>query len=221
MFLIFKIEPNSRIKSKDIAKQSELMFAIKNANTKKEIESAFGNLYDLLYKKLWSSLAMKFIPPLNDEELQDSFQDGWIKVLDKRKTYDTTKNAYNWIFTIIKNQIIDYIRKNTRYNVFSYDEDYEKDDEDRFVLQIKDNSQTPDEVMIDIEQIRIIKEAIDNLDDLLEKQILQKRFYDEMKLEQISKEMDIPLASVHYKLNKALQKIKPKLENIFDINSTK
>ncbi len=215
--MILPIKRNRRVDSSEIAEQSELMSAINKSNNKVEIESSFGKLYDLLYKKLWATLSAKFIPPLNDEELQDSFQDGWIKVLDKRKTYDTTKNAYNWIFTIIKNQIIDSIRKNTRYNVFSYDKDNENDDEDRFELQIKDSTLTPEEKLIDLEQIQVIKDTIDKLDDELERKILQKRFYDELKLDQISKEMSIPLASVHYKLNKALQKIKPVLQTILEI----
>ena len=218
MFLLFKSKTKKETRELNISDQSELMIALKNASSKSEIEQIFNKLYKLTYKKLWLNLSNKFIPPMDNESLADAFQDGWIKVLDKRKTFDSSRNAYNWIFTIIKNQIIDLIRKNSRYNVFSYDEDFDKDEDDRFIFQIEDNDPNPDELFIEIEEIALITKAVETIGDETEKMILKKRIYENMKLDEISKELNIPLASVHYKLNRALKKVKPIIENVLELS---
>ena len=200
-----------KFKSKlyDEEEQNKLMSKLKNATTIEEIEILFNKLYDNMTKVLWNNLAKKFMPPLSMDDMMDIFQDAWIKVIDSRYNYDSTKKAYNWIYTIFKNMIIDKIRSNDRKKTNSIDEKNE-DNEIKYDVKSDDND-LADSNILDNEKAYFIKKAIDSLDDKLDKDIIYMRIFQEKKFDEISKELNIPIASIHYKLNKSLNILRKKL----------
>lgn len=200
-----------KFKSKlyDEEEQNKLMSKLKNATTIEEIEILFNKLYDNMTKVLWNNLAKKFMPPLSMDDMMDIFQDAWIKVIDSRYNYDSTKKAYNWIYTIFKNMIIDKIRSNDRKKTNSIDEKNE-DNEIKYDVKSDDND-LADSNILDNEKAYFIKKAIDSLDDKLDKDIIYMRIFQEKKFDEISKELNIPIATIHYKLNKSLNILRKKL----------
>ena len=200
-----------KFKSKlyDEEEQNKLMSKLKNATTIEEIEILFNKLYDNMTKVLWNNLAKKFMPPLSMDDMMDIFQDAWIKVIDSRYNYDSTKKAYNWIYTIFKNMIIDKIRSNERKKTNSIDEKNE-DNEIKYDVKSDDND-LADSNILDNEKAYFIKKAIDSLDDKLDKDIIYMRIFQEKKFDEISKELNIPIATIHYKLNKSLNILRKKL----------
>lgn len=200
-----------KFKSKiyDEDEQNKLMSNLKNATTIEEIEILFNKLYDNMTKVLWNNLAKKFIPPLSMDDMKDVFQDAWIKVIDSRYNYDSSKKAYNWIYTIFKNMIIDKIRSNDRKRTNSIDE---KNEDNEIKYDVKsDDTDLADSNILDNEKTYFIKKAIDSLDDKLEKEIIYMRIFQEKKFDEISKELNIPIATIHYKLNKSLNILRKKL----------
>lgn len=200
-----------KFKSKlyDEDEQNKLMSNLKNATTIEEIEILFNKLYDNMTKVLWNNLAKKFIPPLSMDDMKDVFQDAWIKVIDSRYNYDSSKKAYNWIYTIFKNMIIDKIRSNDRKRTNSIDE---KNEDNEIKYDVKsDDTDLADSNILDNEKTYFIKKAIDSLDDKLEKEIIYMRIFQEKKYDEISKELNIPIATIHYKLNKSLNILRKKL----------
>jgi len=200
-----------KFKSKlyDEEEQNKLMSKLKNATTIEEIEILFNKLYDNMTKVLWNNLAKKFMPPLSMDDMMDIFQDAWIKVIDSRYNYDSTKKAYNWIYTIFKNMIIDKIRSNDRKKTNRIDEKNE-DNEIKYDVKSDDND-LADSNILDNEKAYFIKKAIDSLDDKLDKDIIYMRIFQEKKFDEISKELNIPIATIHYKLNKSLNILRKKL----------
>ena len=200
-----------KFKSKlyDEEEQNKLMSKLKNATTIEEIEILFNKLYDNMTKVLWNNLAKKFMPPLSMDDMMDIFQDAWIKVIDSRYNYDSTKKAYNWIYTIFKNMIIDKIRSNDRKKTNSIDEKNE-DNEIKYDVKSDDND-LADSNILDNEKAYFIKKAIDSLDDKLDKDIIYMRIFQEKKFDEISKELNIPIETIHYKLNKSLNILRKKL----------
>lgn len=200
-----------KFKSKiyDEDEQNKLMSNLKNATTIEEIEILFNKLYDNMTKVLWNNLAKKFIPPLSMDDMKDVFQDAWIKVIDSRYNYDSSKKAYNWIYTIFKNMIIDKIRSNDRKRTNSIDE---KNEDNEIKYDVKsDDTDLADSNILDNEKTYFIKKAIDSLDDKLEKEIIYMRIFQDKKFDEISKELNIPIATIHYKLNKSLNILRKKL----------
>jgi len=200
-----------KFKSKfyDEDEQNKLMSKLKNATTIEEIEIIFNKLYDNMTKVLWNNLAKKFMPPLSMDDMMDVFQDAWIKVIDSRYNYDSSKKAYNWIYTIFKNLIIDKLRSIDRKRTNSIDE---KNEDNEIKYDVKsDDTDLADSNILDNEKAYFIKKAIDSLDDKLDKDIIYMRIFQEMKFDEISKELNIPIATIHYKLNKSLNLLRKKL----------
>jgi RNA polymerase sigma-70 factor (ECF subfamily) len=193
--------------------QTQLMADLKNCDGIRKINNVFNKLYDSLSKQLWHSLSKKYIPPLNQEEMQDVFQEAWVKVVENRNQYDEGKKAYNWIYTIFKNLTIDKIRFIDRKKTVSLDETF---DDDNPKIQLTAEKNEADFDIINSETMLHIKNAIDSLDDEIERIIIIKRIIDNLKFDEISKELNIPIATVHYKLNKALTKLRNKLNYLIN-----
>ena len=200
---------NIKSQKYDESYQSELMKKIKDAVLFIDIEDNFNQLYDSITKPLWNSLLKKYVPPLTQEDLKDVFQEAWIKVIDSRKSFDESKKAYTWIYTIFKNLTIDKLRFIDRKKTQSIDSDDDADTKKDFKV---DNSYEADFATLNNETLKFINSAIESLSDDIEKNIVIKRIIENKKFEDIGKDLDLPIATVHYKLNKALGKLRTKLE---------
>lgn len=203
---------NTRVnKSYDEDKQNNLMLNLKYANNSLDIDRYFNKLYDSLVNQLWNSFARKFIPPLTVDEMKDIFQDSWIRVIETRNQFDETKKAYSWIYIIFKNIIIDRIRFIDRKKTQSMDK-LEDNSDDDIGMQFK--SSVSSEADFDIqnkEKLFFIKKAINDINDELDRDIIIKRLVENKKFEIISKELNVPITTIHYRLNKTLEILRKKL----------
>lgn len=203
---------NTRVnKSYDEDKQNNLMLNLKYANNSLDIDRYFNKLYDSLVNQLWNSFARKFIPPLTVDEMKDIFQDSWIRVIETRNQFDETKKAYSWIYIIFKNIIIDRIRFIDRKKTQSMDK-LEDNSDDDIGMQFK--SSVSSEADFDIqnkEKLFFIKKAINDINNELDRDIIIKRLVENKKFEIISKELNVPITTIHYRLNKTLEILRKKL----------
>ncbi len=216
MFNFFKNvsgRPRTEIRL-DKQEQNELMTKISQADDFKDAEIYFNRLYDSLLHPLWANFSAKYVPPLTHEDLRDVFQEAWVKLLDKRKSYDGNSNVYNWIYVIKKNMIIDKIRKMNRYEETSIDERNEKEDEPEF--EIPEHELSSEDKYVEDETTQLIRNTLENINDESIKEMLKRRIVMDQKLEQISEDMDVPVSTVHKKIKKGLQIIKPQIENILN-----
>lgn len=204
------LNPIKKKKNYDEDLQSNLMLGLKYSSNSYDMEKIFNQLYDNMTKVLWNNFTRKYIPPLNHDEMRDVFQDSWIKVLDSRTSFDDSKKAYTWVYTIFKNMIIDRIRFFDRKKTQSIDKN--SDDNEDFQMEFKaDRNSDADFNLIRNEKLFHIKKAINELDDDLDRTIIIKRIIEQKKFDEISKELNIPIATIHYKLNKSLDKLRNKL----------
>ena len=196
---------------------SDLMLSLKNAGDTNQIEIHFNKLYDALLKPLVNKLKKDFYS-LDSDSLKDIMQDGWLKVLKHRSRYADGNNVFNWIYTIIKNTAIDYLRKNKIYsasvgnsagsNVNSYDRDIHAE------YNVESVASEELAIINDLHSkdiARLVREAIDSIADDTEKELVKMKIYDELKYEEIAGLMEMPLSTVHYKINKACNYLRNKL----------
>ncbi|WP_114749797.1 RNA polymerase sigma factor [Pleomorphovibrio marinus] len=74
-------------------------------------EKAFSQLYDQFYSPMFC-FAKKY---LHDEDMvRDVLQDVFIKIWQKRETLDPDLSFQNFLFTLLKNQLLNTIRKRDR-----------------------------------------------------------------------------------------------------------
>ena len=151
-----------------------------------EIETLIQENYNCIYRYC-------FYHVRNREVAQDITQDvffKFIKEIDRYKEYGRLKN---YLYVIAKNSIRDYIRKTQNVNLKLVEEGYDDGGIDKKLMQMS------------------IWEALDSLDDL-DKEIIILRYYQELRIKDISQIIDIPASTVRYKLKNAEKTLKNRLE---------
>ncbi len=211
-----KIEKKGRKKllKIDEAEQNRLMSTIASCENFSEAEVYFNRLYDSMAYPIWTSLSKKYIPPLSHDDLKDIFQEAWIKILEIRRKYDGKSNVYNWIYIIKRNMILDKIRKMGRRAELSIDDEYGDEGDSGPLLQLAEQDLNVEEQIIESETAILIKQAMDSIEDEMDKEIIRRRIILGQKFEIISKELGIPQTTVFKKVKKVLNYLKPKVEEI-------
>jgi RNA polymerase sigma factor (sigma-70 family) len=198
-----------------------LMLKIKNAEGLTEVQREFNSLYDSLCNKLWGKLFKKFVPPFDIDGLKDVFQEGWRKVLEKRDNYAENNNVYNWIYTILNNTAIDVLRKekisdnNIEKNPgsFVYSNKSGEEDSDK-MERIPMEDKNIDEEISSEETVAIIMEAIEAIEDDTDRMLIKLRIVEGMKYNEIAQETGMKLSTVHYRVDKEMDRLRPKLKKL-------
>ncbi len=202
------------------AEESSLMLAIKNAKDIENVRVEFNTLYNSLCNKLWSKLYKKFIPPLDIETLKDVFQEGWRKALEKRGNFIEGSNVYNWIYTILHNTSIDLIRREKNpeakfenFSSLSVNRDEDRDDVGILARMPSDETSIEDEINTK-EVLALIEEAIEAIKDETDRMLVKMRLYEDAKYGDIAKQTGIPIATIHYRIDKAMGEMRTKLKKV-------
>jgi len=126
---------------------------------------------------------------------EDLFQETWIRVLEKGHQYDAKSRFATWLMTIAHNVAIDHLRKRTPASL-----DEMRDSEDA----------APFEQVAAIEDKVRIQAALDQLPPIF-REVLVLRFQEQMKLEEIAKLINIPLATVKTRIYRGVVALRPAL----------
>ncbi|GEM_PF-2776871 len=186
---------------------NDLMRTVSRSDDFRKVEIEFNRLYEATVYRMWDLLSVKFIPPLTEDDLRDVFQEAWVKILDNRNKYNTQYNAFSWIYVIKRNMIIDRIRQINRSLAKRVD-DEEKD----IIEELPESETTFFEDFVLNETINVIIDAIKSIDNDRDRDILERRLIHEQKLDEISKDTGIPLATVFKIIRKRIAEIKPRIE---------
>ena len=151
-----------------------------------EIETLIQENYKCIYRYC-------FYHVRNREVAQDITQDVFLKFIKEIDRYKEYGRLKNYLYVIAKNSIRDYIRKTQNVNLKLVEEEYDDGGIDKKLMQMS------------------IWEALDSLDDL-DKEIIILRYYQELRIKDISQIIDIPASTVRYKLKNAEKALKNRLE---------
>lgn len=151
-----------------------------------EIETLIQENYKCIYRYC-------FYHVRNREVAQDITQDVFLKFIKEIDRYKEYGRLKNYLYVIAKNSIRDYIRKTKKGNLKLVEEGYDDGGIDKKLMQMS------------------IWEALDSLDDL-DKEIIILRYYQELRIKDISQIIDIPASTVRYKLKNAEKALKNRLE---------
>jgi RNA polymerase sigma factor (sigma-70 family) len=190
---------------------NDLMRTISEADKFTKVEREFNRLYDATAYRMWDLLSAKYIPPLTEEDIHDVFQEAWVKILNQRNKYNTKYNAFSWIYVIKRNMIIDRIRQVKRSLAKRVD-----DEERDIIEEIPESATNFFDDLTANETVKIIIDAISSIDDNRDRDIVERRLIHEQKLDYISKETGIPLATVFKIIKRRIAEIKPKIEYLLN-----
>lgn len=155
----------------------ELMFLYQSGE-----EEAFNELFFRYEKKLFGYLKMR----LSQQEAEEVFQDVFRKVHEFRHRYDVSYPFAPWFFTLTRNVVIDFYRKNRKVEKTSFDET----------------------ILIEEEE----KEHISELDlsslSLENQKIISMRYFEGKEFSDMAQELNLTEVNVRKKISRAVQKLK-------------
>lgn len=138
---------------------------------------------------------------------EDVFQQTWIKVMDRIRSFDPSHSFEGWLFAIARNLAIDYLR---RYRPESLDEPLPSGDS-RAELLAGCGPDALDKLLAQ-ERAAGLARAMTTL-PLVFREVLTLRFEEEMKLEEVAALLGLPLGTVKTRLHRALKHLRRTLEN--------
>jgi RNA polymerase sigma-70 factor, ECF subfamily len=140
---------------------------------------------------------------------EDVFQNTFLQVYVKIKSYQPGRRVRPWLYAIATNQAIDAMRRNGRHQAvslhqFREDNGSAETDDLAGILECKDVS--PLDAAQSEERRLAVRSAVDGLPDFL-RQVVILGYYQGLKYQEIADVLGIPLGTVKSRLHAALQRL--------------
>ena len=172
------------------AKELKNLFAkIKNNNN-----TAFEELYSK-YSKLIYKIAYSILK--NKSDAEDVMQLVFEKIYSMDKENLPTKNETSWIYSVTKNETLNYFKSNRNNN--NLDDIYE----------IEDNNQEISKIIDQENYNRLVSKLNDN-----EKEIVSLKIISNFSFEEIGKILNMPTGTVKWRYYKAINTLRLLLSNL-------
>jgi len=142
-------------------------------------------------------------------EAEDLFQQTWLRVVEKIRSFDASRNFDAWLFTLARNLAIDHLR---RVRPESLDEPLANSWHSETVAdRIPCKDHTPLDHALAAERRTEISEAMAGL-PMMYREVLTLRFEDEMKIEEIAQVTEVPVSTAKSRLRRSLEQLRYALE---------
>jgi len=143
-------------------------------------------------------------------DADDLFQQTWLRVAEKIRSFDTSRDFDAWLFTLARNLAFDHLR---RIRPQSLDEPSRDDaPEDTMIARMATGDPGPFEQLLATERAQHLAAALENL-PVTYREVLSLRFEEEMKLEEIAAVLSAPLSTVKSRLRRSLEQLREILES--------
>jgi RNA polymerase sigma-70 factor (ECF subfamily) len=160
----------------------------------------FDKAYRELFPKIYKSVCLKYAKG-DDEKAQDFCQDGFIKAYNKLSQF-RGDNLGGWIAMIVRNNILDELRKEKGSKIQDFDfgryDAKQEEYDDSFMGKYTEKD---------------IQDAINSLSPQFQK-VFRMYYFDDMKHQEIAKELGISESTSKTNLLRAKAKVKDFLENL-------
>jgi RNA polymerase sigma factor (sigma-70 family) len=145
------------------------------------------------------------------QDVDDILQNAAIKVLETKHRpstrYDPHKGPLQpWLFKVVENVLRDHFRSE------HFGQEVLWSDLQAEIMEEGEEGEVPDPLEfaadeIDIERVVIIRSAVHRLSEP-SRTIVQQRFWGNLTIKEIAEELGMPLATVHRKLGKDLERLR-------------
>lgn len=156
---------------------------------KTKAEAFIRDNYEKIYKYCFYHLG-------NRELAQDITQEVFLKFIRNIDCYSEYGKLSNFLYVIARNTITDDFRKRNRLDISELAEEQEDDSGGQMDVLLERLS---------------IEAALEELEKA-EKEIVLLRYYQELKIRDIARILEMPASTVRYKLKKAEKYLKTRLE---------
>lgn len=191
----------------DKAKQDyELVLSAREGN-----QLAYAKLMDR-YRDSIYFMMLKMVK--NADDADDLTIEAFGKAFNRLDQYTPNFAFSTWLFKIASNNSIDFIRKK-RIKVTSMDTGYTTDDGEVIMIDARSETHDPEENMMHQQKIKLMRAVVDQLKPRY-RELIVKRYFEELSYEEIAEEFNLPLGTVKAQLFRARDFLANLMENAKD-----
>ena len=151
-------------------------------------------IYFMLYEKV------------GDQELaKDLTIEALGKAFKKLHMYTPDYTFSTWLYTVARNNCIDYLRKH-KLPTISIDKMMLDEDGNRNTFDLKSNDPNPENVMIKKQRIAILRQIVDQLKPKY-RDLVKLRYFKELSYDEIATLLEIPLGTVKAQLHRSREQL--------------
>ena len=151
-------------------------------------------IYFMLYEKV------------GDQELaKDLTIEALGKAFKKLHMYTPDYTFSTWLYTVARNNCIDYLRKH-KLPTISIDKMMLDEDGKRNTFDLKSKDPNPEKVMIKKQRIAILRQIVDQLKPKY-RDLVKLRYFKELSYEEIAQLLEIPLGTVKAQLHRSREQL--------------
>ena len=173
---------------------------------KRALDQGDTTAYNELMKLYRDPLYFMLLEKVGDKELaKDLTIEALGKAFKKLHMYTPNYTFSTWLFTVARNNCIDYLRKNkiktTSIDQFIIDNDGKKNK-----IDIQSDELNPEGVLIRKQKIAILRQVVDKLKPKY-RELVKLRYFKEMSYEEISTLLQIPIGTVKAQLYRSREQL--------------
>ena len=174
-------------------------------------QAAFAELMDRYRESVYFML-LKMIK--NSDDAEDLTIETFGKAFNRLEQYSPSYAFSTWLFKIASNNCIDFIRKKRVY-LTSMDHAYANSDGDSVRIDVESNTLDPEEEIIKDQKVKMMRLVVSKLKPRY-RELIEKRYFQELSYEEIAQEMDLPLGTVKAQLFRARDFLANMMKNTKD-----
>ena len=137
----------------------------------------------------------------NTDDADDLTIEAFGKAFNRLEQYSPNYAFSTWLYKIASNNCIDFIRKK-RIKVTSMDSGMKTGDGDVVYFDAKSETRDPEETVMHKQKMLHMRELVSKLKPRY-RLLVEKRYFEELSYEEISKELNLPLGTVKAQLFRA------------------
>ena len=173
---------------------------------KRALDQGDTTAYNELMKLYRDPLYFMLLEKVGDKELaKDLTIEALGKAFKKLHMYTPNYTFSTWLFTVARNNCIDYLRKNkiktTSIDQFTIDNDGKKNK-----IDIPSDELNPEGILIRKQKIARLRQVVDKLKPKY-RELVKLRYFKEMSYEEISTSLQIPIGTVKAQLYRSREQL--------------
>lgn len=150
----------------------------------------------------------------NLEDANDVTQEALIKAYRGIINFNGKSSFSTWLYTIVNNACIDFIRKNRKTNVTYLDREYETE-EGSYKVQVYSNEESPEELFEKKEVQKLVHESINRL-SYEHRRIIVLRDIQQFSYQEIAQILNCSEGTVKSRINRARSNLKMLIQEKLD-----
>jgi len=158
---------------------------------KKGNQAAYAELMDRYRDSIYFTM-LKMVK--NTDDADDLTIEAFGKAFNRLEQYSPSFAFSTWLFKIASNNSIDFIRKK-RIQVTSMDSGFSNSDGESIQIYARSTGLNPEETIIQGQRIDHMRLLVSKLKPKY-RELVEKRYFEEMSYEEIAEEMNLPLGTV-------------------------